>query len=126
MWRGRLSVLFSIAWLGELDHSRALGGFTTTDVPCVFVGCFLQGECVSLGGLRLVGARKTVNDRALVDLISLPQRETVTDCTVMLLVFVFQAGVHIADVSHFIRPGTALDEESRNRGTSVYLIDRVS
>lgn len=35
-----------------------------------------------------------------------------------------QVGVHIADVSHFVRPGTALDEEAFNRATSVYLVDR--
>lgn len=34
-------------------------------------------------------------------------------------------GVHIADVSHFVRPKTALDREARNRATSVYLPDRV-
>jgi len=34
-------------------------------------------------------------------------------------------GVHIADVSHFVRPGTALDREAAQRSTSVYLIDRV-
>ncbi|KAM9319486.1 exosome complex exonuclease RRP44 [Gastrophryne carolinensis] len=35
-----------------------------------------------------------------------------------------EVGVHIADVSHFIRPGNALDQESANRGTTVYLCDR--
>ena len=34
-------------------------------------------------------------------------------------------GVHIADVSHFVRPGTALDDEAAFRATSVYLPDRV-
>ncbi len=36
----------------------------------------------------------------------------------------FEVGVHIADVSHFIRPGTALDKEAENRGTTVYLTDK--
>jgi ribonuclease R len=34
-------------------------------------------------------------------------------------------GVHIADVTHFVRPKTALDREARQRSTSVYLPDRV-
>ncbi len=34
-------------------------------------------------------------------------------------------GVHIADVAHFVRPGTTLDAEARDRATSVYLPDRV-
>jgi ribonuclease R len=33
--------------------------------------------------------------------------------------------VHIADVSHYVRPGTALDKEARRRGNSTYLVDRV-
>lgn len=36
----------------------------------------------------------------------------------------YQVGVHIADVTHFIRPGTALDDEAGNRGTTVYLTDK--
>jgi ribonuclease R len=38
----------------------------------------------------------------------------------------YEIGVHIADVSHFVRPGTALDEEGYTRATSVYLPDRVN
>ncbi len=33
--------------------------------------------------------------------------------------------VHIADVSHYVKPGTALDKEAHHRGNSTYLVDRV-
>lgn len=37
----------------------------------------------------------------------------------------WEIGVHIADVSHYVKPGTILDEEAYDRATSVYLVDRV-
>ena len=36
----------------------------------------------------------------------------------------FEVGVHIADVSWYVTPGSAVDKEARERGTSVYLVDR--
>ncbi len=37
----------------------------------------------------------------------------------------WEVGIHIADVSHYIRPNTILDDEAYSRATSVYLVDRV-
>lgn len=35
-----------------------------------------------------------------------------------------EVGIHIADVSFYVKPGTALDQEARKRATSIYLVDR--
>lgn len=37
----------------------------------------------------------------------------------------YQIGIHIADVTHYVAEGTALDEEAYHRGTSIYLVDKV-
>ncbi|MBP2834216.1 ribonuclease R [Aquimarina sp. U1-2] len=37
----------------------------------------------------------------------------------------YEVGIHIADVSHYVQPGTILDDEAYERATSVYLVDRV-
>ena len=37
----------------------------------------------------------------------------------------WEVGVHIADVSYYVKPGTAIDKEAYVRGTSIYLVDRV-
>ncbi|MFD0863184.1 ribonuclease R [Sungkyunkwania multivorans] len=37
----------------------------------------------------------------------------------------YEVGIHIADVSHYLKPGTLLDDEAYSRATSVYLVDRV-
>ena len=38
---------------------------------------------------------------------------------------IIEVGIHIADVSYYVKPGSALDTEAYNRATSVYLVDRV-
>ena len=37
----------------------------------------------------------------------------------------WEVGIHIADVSWYVKPGTAVDKEAYERGTSIYLVDRV-
>jgi ribonuclease R len=37
----------------------------------------------------------------------------------------WEVGVHIADVTHYVKPGSILEQEAKERGTSVYLVDRV-
>jgi ribonuclease R len=37
----------------------------------------------------------------------------------------WEIGVHIADVSHYVQPGSAIDKEALSRATSIYLVDRV-
>lgn len=37
----------------------------------------------------------------------------------------YEVGIHIADVSYYVKPGSALDQEAYSRATSVYLVDRV-
>ncbi|WP_458628240.1 ribonuclease R family protein [Winogradskyella sp. PC D3.3] len=37
----------------------------------------------------------------------------------------YEIGIHIADVSHYLQPGTILDDEAYERATSIYLVDRV-
>lgn len=39
---------------------------------------------------------------------------------------IYEVGVHIADVSHFVKPDTPLDEDARKRTTSVYLVHKVN
>ena len=36
----------------------------------------------------------------------------------------YEVGVHIADVTHYVKPDTIIDREARERATSVYLVDR--
>jgi ribonuclease R len=37
----------------------------------------------------------------------------------------WEVGVHIADVTHYVKPGSLLEDEARQRATSIYLVDRV-
>lgn len=50
--------------------------------------------------------------------------DEVKDLNIKSIGPLYEIGVHIADVSHYVREGTALDKEAMKRGCSIYLVDR--
>lgn len=70
--------------------------------------------------------RKDVTDQPLVTIDSIESKD-LDDAVVAwkLPNGNYHLGVHIADVSHYVQPGTPLDRDAYERGTSVYLTDRV-
>lgn len=84
----------------------------TEDVPC-------EVHLAEISGRLDYRSRQTVtidgeDAKDLDDAISLIKRDGI-----------YELGVHIADVSYYVREGSALDREALKRGTSVYLTDRV-
>ncbi|KRL85005.1 ribonuclease R [Ligilactobacillus equi] len=70
--------------------------------------------------------RRDLTDQKLVTIDSIESKDLDDAVTVWKLENGnYHLGVHIADVSHYVRPGTPLDDEAYDRGTSVYLTDRV-
>ena len=74
-----------------------------------FTNLSLEQEHSFLNGLAGVGAPEDQG----------PEKKNVPAKDIL-----YEIGIHIADVSHYVKPGSALDEEARERGTSVYLVDR--
>lgn len=101
IYKHRLPVEFPDAVLGEADKT-----------PEVILPADLEGrtDFRSLKIVTIDGA----DARDLDDAVHVLKTETG-----------YQLGVHIADVSHYVRPGTVLDKEASDRATSVYLVDRV-
>ena len=67
---------------------------------------------------------KDFDDAISFQMVQLPNDE-INEQMVNDQIVNYQIGVHIADVSFYVRPGTKVDEEAYQRGTSVYLVDRV-
>ena len=95
----------------------------TTFPPAVEAAAGLMPE--SVGQADLAG-RRDLRDRPIVTIDSEDARDLDDAVEVERLTGGrYRLWVHIADVSHYVREGSPLDEEARERGTSVYLVDRV-
>lgn len=80
------------------------------------------GSCVTEGDL--VG-REDLRKRMIITIDPDDARDFDDAIEVQPTDFGWDVSVHIADVSHYVKPGSPLDKEARNRGNSVYLADRV-
>ncbi len=79
-------------------------------------------DCVSPEDLR---GRMDLRDRYIVTIDGSDAKDLDDAISIERTPSGFRVGVHIADVSYYVEESTALDAEARQRGTSVYLVDRV-
>ena len=85
-------------------------------------------EAEKFGGaitLRDLEGREDLRDHSIITIDPDTARDFDDAIEVQPTDYGWDVAVHIADVSHYVKPGTDLDKEARKRGNSVYLADRV-
>ena len=91
------------------------------DLQSMFFGNDIQNEIVRRRDMREVFTF-TIDPADAKDFDDAISFEVISDQDSVVS---YQIGVHIADVSYYVKPGTKVDDEAYQRGTSVYLVDRV-
>lgn len=119
---------------GEVAEVLGAADDASMDVTCIaraygieeeFPEAVLREVCGIPKTVAYDGGRKDLRDRLTVTIDGEDARDLDDAITLERCGDGFALGVHIADVSHYVREGSALDEEALKRATSVYLCDRV-
>ncbi len=95
-------------------------------LPFAFPEAVLQEAARINMAVRCTDDRRDYRDRTLITIDGEDAKDLDDAIDIALLPDGhYRLGVYIADVSHYVRPGSAIDKEAYERGTSVYLVDRV-
>lgn len=129
LWRGNLQADV-IKVYGEAASARVCADSILDGhgIPTVFPADVLR-EAEEIGNQELtekeLSKRLDLRDQPIFTVDSASAKDLDDAISVRRTESGWELGVHIADVSHYIRGGSAVDLEARRRGTSVYFADRV-
>lgn len=129
IWRGSLQADVTKVY-GEADSARICADsiLDGRSIPTVFPPDVLR-EAETLGSREITreetASRLDLRDEPIFTIDGADAKDLDDAISVRKTDKGWALGVHIADVSHYVRSGTAVDLEARRRGTSVYFADRV-
>ena len=129
LWRGNLQAdvlkVYGEAASARVCADSILDGH---DIPTVFPDAVLR-EAEEIGNRELTEAelknRLDLRDQPIFTIDSASAKDLDDAVSARKTASGWELGVHIADVSHYVRSGSPVDAEARRRGTSVYFADRV-
>ena len=96
----------------------------STDFPCEVID---QAMAIEKAGIKAkeISEREDLRDIPIFTIDGADTKDIDDAISISKTESGFSLGVHIADVSYYVKKGTPLDMEAYNRGTSIYIADRV-